>query len=193
MSYRGPAGRPARPGLIVVLALVLIVGGCWVVSSSGESNNTGSTDPAIPAQGGTTTGRSAAPPRPNLPTWTGTLRITDKGFDFGDQPPSSVNDAAFADVRYEPEQQTYDVGTIGGTQAAPWTEPAAPTYAQCVEAIQTQPYSSQEIKGLPYRRGEGLCFVAGGREAVGFVRGVSVAGSQAVQVEAIRWRAIFRR
>lgn len=185
------AGGGTRPGLGCGVALLvgLVFGVLILTGQCGGPSNTAA--PGTVGNPGTTRGpTTTAPPRPNEPTWTGTLRITDKGIDFGDQPPSGVNDAAFADIRYEAEQQTYDVGTAGGTQAAPWTEPAAPTYNQCIEAIQTQPYSSQEIKDLPYRRGEGLCFVASGREAIGFVRGVSAAGSQAVQVEAIRWRAI---
>ena len=90
-------GRFPRPVYLAVLALVLIVGGCWAVGTastiaSGPTNGYDYSRQGEPVTGG---GQVQAPmvgplpqPGPRTPTWTGTLRVTAEGVNMSYQPPA---------------------------------------------------------------------------------------------------------
>lgn len=185
--------RYFRPGCLASLALVLIAGGWWTISSLNSSASApsgyGASSPNGSASGPAVTGAAQPPPR-NTPTWTGLLRITSTGTDLSVQPPTVVGDNVSyrVTVAYTPSQQTLAVGYAGlGGPAAIWPGATDPTYEQCLAQVQTQPLSQNEQQMVPYRQGQGVCIVTYHGVAMAFVRGISPPGTEAVEMHGIRW------
>lgn len=179
--------RHFRPGLLAALALVLIVGGCLAISSTGPSSSGASPGSgSSPGYGAAAPATGAAPPPASTsPTWTGLLRVTTAGIDMSVQPPTlAQGQFDNTTVAYSPDQQTLYVGS---GPAAIWPSPTDPTVAQCQAQVQTQSLSPTEAHSVPYRQGQGLCIVAYQQKAMAFVRGSDPPGGQAVQMRGIRW------
>jgi hypothetical protein len=177
-----------RYRLAVGIGLALLAGGCVAIL------NRGSEPPPAPAQGGeppalagggsATAAPSGAARLSNDPTWTGRIRVTDRGVDLSDATPQ-VRDAAFATIAYRARDGLLTTGLAG--PAALWDGPDTPTYEQCVSAIGAVPLSSSESHQIPVRPGKGICIRTFDGEAIVFVRTVKREGSEAILMDAVRW------
>lgn len=176
--------RQVRPAFIVVLGLVLVLGGCLAVGSAVVGINDGRDQEAreVLERNGVAIPNQT---RPNSPTWTGTLRVTDQGTDMGLTTPATDTVGGKATVVYDGQRGT--LSTENAYPAGLWTSTADPSYEQCLTLLQTQALSRDEARAVPYRRGQGLCIVTFNEAAVVFVRGESPAGSEAVQMRGVRW------
>lgn len=187
----GPSLFDRMRRLVVVAAFgcVLIVGGCMTIGAAvtGSGGGTGGGGPSTGYRGAPVAGPPVAPPAPNLPTWTGGLRVTKQGIDMGQQPPVTDTLGGIATVVYNPDRG--ELGTTNSGPAALWTSPVDPTYEDCVSVLATQPLADTESQAIPYRQDQGLCVETFNGAAIAFVRGVTEEGGrqQAVQMSGIRW------
>lgn len=127
----------------------------------------------------------APQPQPNTPTWTGPLRVTDRGINMSYQPPAGDTIGGTATVQYDAGTQTLAIENQG--PAAVWIAPTDPSYDQCAQLVQTQPLAESEMSRIPYRQGHGLCVVTFGNTAMAFVRSSGAPGPDAVQMHGLRW------
>jgi len=173
--------------LAIILALVLIVGGCIAIQSTGGGSGSSSSQEAAPPgspqpyTGPPETGPTVKPPTPNNPRWTGRVRVTTDGLDF--RPSPKAGGAAI---------QLNGWGTgfaLGGRAAAFWTEASLPTYEQCIEQINAQPMNQDERATVPTSPGTKFCAYARSKDWIYYAEIVSET-EEAAQVDVTVWSVL---
>lgn len=117
--------------------------------------------------------------------WQGPIRITDQGVDLAQNPPGPFHGGAFATLQFDSYHHV--LSTANSPAGAPWTGAANPSYQDCINALATEPFTSQETRAITYTKDSGLCVKAFNGGNVGFFRLTAPFNDSSAQTYAIQW------
>jgi hypothetical protein len=149
--------------------------------------------PTVPPGAGTVAAPPVTGPPPQTqsgsdvqPVWTGAVRITGDGLTFADEKPHpiGINTPYYPGSVYK-KADLFIPRNAGA--AALWLESVDPTYTECVDYVNAQPLSGNELggwNGIKVKSGTGLCYAFG--NSLVFLRVVDVT-AEAIQAKATKY------